>query len=316
MGRALMRPAKNLIVAADDFGLTNRVNEAIAIACRDGIVTTASLMVNTPGFESAVDIARRAPKLDVGLHLNLTQGSPVANPSSVSSLAGSRGFRYSHPVKLAAAVLTRKVSGAELEREIRAQIERALDSELWITHIDGHKHVHVIPAVFRILCRVAPEYGILAIRSPRERTPRLASMLARNQQSRAQILKQFAFGRLISAASAASQRNSANGLIAPKRFYGIMQTGFLDLAAFADVVHDLNEGFHELMCHPGFVDDQLNATPTRLLTQRERELELLTSNDVRDLLQQNGVALISYRDLVQNYGNRRPNSVLHRYSAL
>jgi chitin disaccharide deacetylase len=312
-----MKPAKNLIVAADDFGLTHRVNEAIAIACRDGVVTTASLMVTTSAFESAIDIARREPKLDLGLHLNLTEGCPVANPSTVSTLADAATFRYRHPIKLATALLRRKISMGDLEREIRAQIEKAVDSELWISHIDGHKHVHMIPAVFRIICRVAPDYGIFAIRSARERIPRVASMLARNKRSRRQILKQCAFGKLISAGSFISQRRMAqHELVAPERFYGITQTGFLDLAAFADVVHDLDEGVHELMCHPGFVDDDLNTTPTRLRIERERELELLTGSDVRDLLRQNGVALISYRDLVEKYGNGRPNSVLHRYSAL
>jgi len=312
-----MKPAKNLIVAADDFGLTHRVNEAIAIACRDGVVTTASLMVTTSAFESAIDIARREPKLDLGLHLNLTEGCPVANPSTVSTLADAGTFRYRHPIKLATALLSRKISMGDLEGEIRAQIEKAVDSELWITHIDGHKHVHMIPAVFRIICRVAPDYGIFAIRSARERTPRVAAMLARNKRSRRQILKQCAFGKLISAGSFISQRRMVqHELVAPERFYGITQTGFLDLAAFADVVHDLDEGVHELMCHPGFVDDDLNTTPTRLRIERERELELLTGSDVRDLLRQNGVALISYRDLVEKYGNGRPNSVLHRYSAL
>ena len=312
-----MKPAKKLIVAADDFGLTNRVNEAIGIACRDGIVTTASLMVTTPAFESAVDIARGEPNLDVGLHLNLTEGSPVANPSTVSTLADSGMFRYRHPFKLATALFRKKVHISHLEREIRAQIEKALDSELWITHIDGHKHVHLIPAVFQIICRVAPDYGIFAIRSARERTPRLALTLARNKRSRRQILMQFAFGKLISAAAFVSQRKTAQPVpVAPKRFYGITQTGFLDLEAFADIVHDLDEGVHELMCHPGFVDDDLNMTPTRLHTQRERELELLTGSDVRDLIEQTGVALISYRDLVAKYGNGRPNSLLHRYSAL
>jgi chitin disaccharide deacetylase len=317
MDRVLMKPAKNLIVAADDFGLTNRVNEAIAIACRDGIVTTASLIVTTPAFESAVNIARCEPKLDVGLHLNLTEGCPVANPSTVSTLADSGMFQYRHPLTLATALLRKKINISDLEREIRAQIEKALDSELWITHIDGHKHVHLIPVVFQIICRVAPDYGIFGIRSARESTPRLASTLARNKRSQRQILKQFAFGKLISAASFVSQRKTAQSvLVAPERFYGITQTGFLDLEAFTDIVHDLDEGVHELMCHPGFVDDDLNVTPTRLRTQRERELELLTGSDVRDLLRQNGVALISYRDLVEKYGNGRPNSVLHRYSAL
>ncbi|PYS38680.1 MAG: hypothetical protein DMG14_16725 [Acidobacteria bacterium] len=312
-----MESVKKLIVAADDFGLTDRINEAIAIACRDGIVTTASLMVTAMGFQSAVEIARQQRNLDLGLHLNLTEGRPVTDPAAIPSMADPRGFLYDHPLKLAAALVRGKIRRGDLEREIRAQIERALHSELEITHIDGHKHVHVTPTVFRIIRRVAPEYGIHAVRLPRERIPRLSSLLARNKRSWQQILKQCAFGKMISAASRISQpRRRQNVLVAPKRLYGIAQTGFLDEAAFADIIHDLDDGIHELMCHPGYMDNDLTKTPTRLRAQRERELELLTGSGVRALLKQAGVALISYRDLLENYGNRRPNPVLHRYSAL
>jgi hopanoid biosynthesis associated protein HpnK len=309
--------SKKLIIAADDFGLTHRVNEAIAIAFREGIVTTASLMVTAAGFDSAVDMARREPNLDIGLHLNLTEGCPVASPSTIPTLADSSGFFYKHPFKLAAALFKKRVLLNDLEREIRAQIEKAVDSGLWITHVDGHKHVHVMPAVFRIIWRVAPDYGIFAVRSARERIPRFLAMLARNTASWRQILKQCATGKLISASSFMSQpRKGQVDLVSPKRFYGIAQTGFLDLEAFADIVHAMGAGTHELMCHPGFVDDDLNRTPTRLLTERERELKLLTGNEVRKLLEEASVTLISYRDLVENYGNGRPNPVLHRYSAL
>src|SRR5215472_10305385 len=95
---------KKLIVTADDFGLTRRVNEAIAIAHSNGIVTTASLMVNGNGFESAVEIAQNCPNLDVGLHLNLTEGRPVSSVASIPALASGEGFLYTHPVKLAFAL--------------------------------------------------------------------------------------------------------------------------------------------------------------------------------------------------------------------
>jgi hopanoid biosynthesis associated protein HpnK len=312
-----MNPAKKLIVAADDFGLTVRVNEAIAMACREGIVTTASLMATASAFESAIEIARGEPKLDVGLHLNLTEGRPVADPDRIPSIAGPGGFLYSHPFRFAAAFLRGKIRVSDLEREIRAQIEKVLESKLWITHIDGHKHVQAMPAVGRVICKVAPEYGIHAIRVPRERMPRLVSMLSRNKQSRRKIAKQYVFGKFLSIASTAARpRNVQPEIVSPKRFYGITQTGFLDFAAFADIVQDLDEGVHELMCHPGLVDSDLKRIPTRLLAEREHELKLLTSPEVRSLIGTAGIGLVSYRDLVEAYGNSRHSQVLHRRSAL
>src|SRR4051794_19898944 len=136
---------KQLIVTADDFGLTDGVNRAVVFAHQQGVVTSASLMVNASAFDSAVELARHNPGLDIGLHLNLTN-KPFA--------------------------LALRPHRVHLEREIRSQIEKVLGTGLQITHLDGHKHVHIIPAVLRIVRMVAPEYGIRAIRTMNAKTPR------------------------------------------------------------------------------------------------------------------------------------------------
>jgi hopanoid biosynthesis associated protein HpnK len=294
---------KRLIVAADDFGLTEGVNQAIATAYRNGILTTASVIVNGRAFELAVGIVKNNPGLDVGLHLNLTEGLSTADPTGIPSLANLSGFLYDHPLKLAAALFRGRVRSADLETEIRTQIEKTIGSGLEITHIDGHKHVHVIPQVFQAICHAAPDYGIQAIRSTVERTPRLGSLLFRNRQTWPQILKQYAFAKAATAACVFSRRGQREQvLITPTRFYGISQTGFLDLETFSDVLHDLNGGIAEIMCHPGYLDDDLKSTPTRLRFQRERELEMLTGREVRDLIKRLGIALVSYKDLLEDYG--------------
>jgi predicted glycoside hydrolase/deacetylase ChbG (UPF0249 family) len=102
----------------------------------------------------------------------------------------------------------------------------------------------------------------------------------------------------------------------PDRFYGIAETGFLDLEAFANIIQDLPVGVHEVMCHPGYLDADLRHQPTRLLNQRERELEMLTSQEIRGLIRSSGVELISYKNLVGTYGIHRTGSLLDRCSAL
>ena len=284
-------PLKKLIVTADDLGLTRRINEAIARAHREGIVTAASLMVNGGAFESAIETLLANPALDAGLHLNLTEGRPASPPEHIPSLANSVGFLYHHPFELMAALLRGKVRPADLEREIRTQLQKALDAGAQISHVDGHKHVHVVPKVFRIVCRVAPEYGVRAIRSTVERVPGWRSLSM-------QIAKQYLFGKALSAAFVLAQsRNGRRSLKTPRRLYGITQTGFLDLQTFADILSRMEIGISEVMCHPGYVDDDLRRTPTRLHFQRERELELLTGRELRELLERAGVALASYRDL-------------------
>ncbi len=317
MGSYVRLRNKKLIVTADDFGLTQGVNEAIVLAHRQGIVTSASLMVNGMAFESAASLARQHAGLDVGLHLNLTQGHPVSDPGTIPSLASSRGFLYDHPLALAVGLIRRRVRAIDLEREIQAQLERALGVGLEITHVDGHKHVHVIPNVLQVLCKVAPAYGIKALRSVVERAPGLRSLLLRNRQARRLLLKQYLFGKTASAIWKLWWPVRASpAFVVPERFYGITQTGFLDFDAFTRVVHDLQSGVNELMCHPGYVDDGLNRTPTRLRSQRERELELLTTRKVRDLIDQSGIELISYRHLVEDYGSCDTGPVFRRYSPL
>ncbi|HEY2380545.1 MAG TPA: ChbG/HpnK family deacetylase [Terriglobia bacterium] len=278
--------SKQLIVTADDFGLTEGVNQAIVRAHREGIVTSASLMINGGAAESAVELARQNPTLDIGLHLNLTND----------------------PFSLAA-----NHRGRDLEREIRSQIEAALGTGLNISHLDGHKHVHIIPAVLKLVVRLTGKYGIRALRTMNARTPRLTSLLRRNPASRKAILKQYAFAQ---GARFLWRLSSPKPIVGPDHFYGITETGFLDRAVFETIIQDLSSGVHEVMAHPGYMDAGLRKLPTRLLEQRQREFELLTSPGIRRLIQEAGVQLISYRDLVETYGNHRTDSLLHRYSAV
>ena len=102
---------------------------------------------------------------------------------------------------------------------------------------------------------------------------------------------------------------SKPAMIGPRRFYGVAETGFLDLQAFAAIIDRLEPGPNEVMCHPGYADEELSKTPTRLQVQRERELRLLTSPELRCLIENADIELISYRDLVGagyhgEYGSR------------
>jgi predicted glycoside hydrolase/deacetylase ChbG (UPF0249 family) len=277
---------KRLIVTADDFGLTEGVNRAVVRAHQEGVVTSASLMVNSPAFESAVELARQNPNLDIGLHLDLTN-KPFA--------------------------LALRPHQLDLEREVRTQIEKAVGTGLDITHLDGHKHVHVIPAVLKVIRAVAPEYGIHAIRTMNTRSAGIMSLLRRNPETRGTIIQQLIFAK---GARLAWRFCLPNAMAGPDRFYGIAETGFLDLEAFRNIIQDLAVGVHEVMCHPGYLDADLRHQPTRLLTQRERELEMLTSQEIRDLIRSSGIELISYKNLVGTHGIHRTGSLLDRCSAL
>lgn len=144
---------RSLIVNADDFGLSPGVNRGILRAHREGIVTSASLMVNMEYAAEAVALAKGHPSLAVGLHLTLTAGRPLA--PGVSSLTDPEGRFLRGPA------LAERARPEELEREVRAQVAAFQATGLPLSHIDSHHHLHMEAAMLRpILQRVAAELGV------------------------------------------------------------------------------------------------------------------------------------------------------------
>src|SRR5262245_58685857 len=146
---------RELIVNADDFGLTRQVSQGILDAHREGIVTSTTLMANGSGFDAAVSMSRQAPQLGIGVHLNLSEGKPVARAWEIPSLVNSRGTLYLTPGRLWAGILKREVSLSDVERELRGQVEKVIRTGISPTHLDGHKHVHVLPGIAAVVIRLA-----------------------------------------------------------------------------------------------------------------------------------------------------------------
>jgi len=289
---------KRLIVNADDFGLSQGINHAIMLGHRQGIITSATLLANGGAFTAAVEMARTAGGLGVGVHLNLTEGQPVSAPSDIPSLVDAQGV-FAHTVaQLGRRSLVGSLSLREVERELRAQIEKVLAAGVAVTHLDGHKHVHLVPALCRLVMRLATEYGILGMRCPCESFSAIIWLMRRNSRAASRLLHQYGVSRglwlLARRASRACQRA---GLRHPSYFYGLTATGWLDAEVLQRLICHLPEGTSELMCHPGYVDDQLRRMPTRLMAQREQELQALVRPEIRQVLAQEGVTLINYRDL-------------------
>ena len=289
---------KQLIVNADDFGLTMRVSEGIVEAHRRGIVTSTTLMANGAAFDAAVALRRQAPHLGIGAHLNLSEGIPVSPAPSIPSLLDARGRLHLTPSRLWKAIAMRRVSLADVETELRAQIAKIRRAGIRPTHFDGHKHVHIVPGVSDIAVRLAQEFSVSSVRCPMEEPPGLFYMLDRQWVSRSSILKQYLVGRGLSAlARRFRQKLAEAGLACPTHFYGISQTGFLDARGILEVLRQLPEGTSELMCHPGYVDAELARTGTRLLSQREIEVFALRSRLITSFLAGSGIRLVNYKAL-------------------
>jgi hopanoid biosynthesis associated protein HpnK len=285
---------RNLIVNADDLGWTAGVNRGIAEAHRNGIVTSASLLANGQAFAEAVELARATPGLGVGVHLNLSDGPPTAPTEAVPSLLNDAGEFEGGPDGLLLKIATRVLSMREVEIEWDAQISKVRKAGIEPTHLDGHKHVHMLPGLFEIALRLAKRHGIAAIRVSHEASS-LRAALSTGEGRAAVVLKQGvqARGLKLLARDAREQAERA-GVSTADYFCGIAQTGELTKEGVERLLQSLPEGTTELMCHPGYADDALRKTTTRLQASREKELEILTDPKIRNLVASQGIRLIDY----------------------
>lgn len=159
---------KRIIVTGDDFGLAVPVNEAIAEAHCNGILTTASLMVGAGAAQDAVNRAQMLPSLRVGLHLMLVEGKPVLMPAEIPDLVDARGEFSPHLVRAGFNFFFRPGIRKQLEAEIRAQFEAYQRTGLAIDHVNAHNHMHVHPTILGLILKVGQEYGLSAVRLPYE----------------------------------------------------------------------------------------------------------------------------------------------------
>ena len=287
---------RNLIVNADDLGWTDGVNRGIADAHRQGLVTSTSLLANGRAFDSALDVARGNPALGVGVHLNLSDGPPTASPENVRGLLNSENCLEDGPETLLLRIASRSLPLEEIEREWDAQIQKVREAGIHPTHVDGHKHVQMLPGLFEIAVRLAKKHGIRAIRVSHEESRLRAVLATDGEQKTGVVLKQGVQARgLKLLAPDAREMANRQGLVTTDYFCGIAQTGVLNRTGIERLLESLPDGTTELMCHPGYFDDALHASPTRLQESRQTELQILTDPAVRKLVATRGIRLISYK---------------------
>ena len=291
---------KNLIVNADDLCWTEGVNRGIVDAFRNGIVTSTSLLANGAAFASGVDAARIAPGLGMGVHLNLSDGAPVADRETVTSLLNDEGNFAGGPESLLLRRARRGLLLEEAEREWDAQIQKVRDAGIEPTHLDGHKHVHMLPGFFEIALRLAKRHSIGAIRVSLESSSLRVALSSGEKQHTGVVMKQGVQARgLKLLARDAREEAERAGIATADYFCGIAQTGELTMDGLTQFLKSLPEGTTELMCHPGYADAALQKTATRLQDSRQTELEILTDTGIRNLVASQGIRLIDYGFVTQ-----------------
>lgn len=256
---------KQLVVNADDFGFTRDVNTGIIEAHRSGILTATTLMATGEAFEDAVRLAKQTPSLDIGCHL---------------VLVGSPGFPLTVPQLIRAVALGR----IRIYDELSRQVHRIVDAGLSPTHLDTHKHTHLLPPILDAVARISEEYRIPWVRRPFDFPLQPGGVGLTNR------LMRLMSGRFRSALDRHHCRST-------DWFAGFKLTGNFGSEDLVNVIRALPEGVTEFMCHPGHCGYDLRSARTRLKEHREEELHALTSPEVRAALAAAGVSLTNYRAL-------------------
>ena len=280
------RPA--LIINGDDFGLSPGVNRAIIDAHRQGVLTSASLMVNEDAATDAVLRARETPTLAVGLHLSLVLGKASLPSTEIGSIVDSRGRFSSSPVGAGIRYFFSPQSRRELRKEMRAQFEHFAGTGLPFSHVDGHNHLHMHPVVFDELIALCEEFGVKRVRLV-DGDPRTHLAITGRLHAGGRVIS-WTFRRL---SRHCQRRLEGRGFVAPCAVHGLFHTDQPQEAYLIELLRKMPRAkAAEIYLHP------LSANATEA-ERRENprgmgDLEALLSPRVRSEIELNGFRLATY----------------------
>ncbi|MFN2461119.1 MAG: hopanoid biosynthesis-associated protein HpnK [Candidatus Velthaea sp.] len=293
-GAPIDRARPRLIVTADDFGLAIPVNEAVERAHREGILTTASLMVAEDGAADAVRRARRLPTLRVGLHLVLVAGRPLLPPPAIPDLVDGRGMLRSDLVRTGFRFFFRRGIRRQLEAEIRAQFAAFAATGLAFDHVNAQCHMHLHPTVFGIMLKVARAYGSPPMRIPWE--PLAPSWLA----ARDDFALRFANAVLLAPWLALMKLRLRRARIAHNdRVFGLSDVGRMTPQRVLAFIERLPAGVTEMFFHAA-TRRWTGIAPELAAYRLEEELQALTSPHVAGALATAGAVRMSFSDLARD----------------
>jgi predicted glycoside hydrolase/deacetylase ChbG (UPF0249 family) len=150
-----------IVVNADDLGTSEIVNTEIFSLMDAGLVTSATLIGNSPGFEHAIQRIPRFPNCSFGVHLNLTVLPPLGPAAGLEPILDEKGHLSR---RLLHASMTPQLRAAAI-RELTLQVERALAAGVPVSHFDSHEHIHTLPQMFPVLKALQRKFGIRKVRS-------------------------------------------------------------------------------------------------------------------------------------------------------
>jgi hopanoid biosynthesis associated protein HpnK len=274
-----------LIVHADDFGLSTKVNEGIVLAHHRGILTSTSMTACGVAFAQAVELSKATPTLDIGVHLTLVEERPVLDPARIPSLVGRDGRFHPHASVFFKKYLSGQIRLDEVRAELNAQAKKINACGVAISHLDSHQHLHILPGIVQIAAELAERYAVAAVRLPRERLPWWVQWHNPSLSRLAQMCVLNFFGWL---GKRFIKRH-------PDYFFGFLAGGELHKRNLFRLLRALPaQGTCELMCHPGLHDHDTAYSHWNYHWQEE--LDALIDSEIVDFIHERRIQLISFRD--------------------
>ncbi len=258
---------KNVIINADDFGYSAHTVDWTIKCFEAGVLSSATIMAGAEAAERAVQFAKQNPQWSFGLHLCLTDERPLSPPPQIQSMVTAEGLLWPTRVFMLRSSLG-LVKRDDLEKEIRAQVQRLRDLGITMSHLDGHGHMHRMPFVLKSLIRLAKELGLTRLRPAQDlyfTPPRFPFTKWLNQWANRTLTKTF---------------------ITPDHF--LMTCGKVSekqSAWFGDAIARLPEGCTEIGVHPG-MDEPWRRLDTEFLFRKGKKV-----------LAQSGVSLSTYKEI-------------------
>lgn len=273
---------KYVIIHADDAGMSHSVNRATIDSMENGVVSSASIMVPCPWFKEFAAYAAKHPEMDFGVHLSLNsewtnyRWGPVAGRDKVPSLVDEEGYLWDNVQQVA-----ENVKADEVEIELRAQVQRALDFKVPLTHLDTHMGAVVCrPDLVEVYVKLGIEFDlpILFIREPSaelrqvpglmDRFPALLSMLEKQGLPVLDRLEQHYGG-----ASHAERRQT-----------------------YIDTIKSIKPGVTQIIIHCGYDDSELQSI-TSSASRRDGDRRIFCEPEIRQLIAEQNIQIIGWREL-------------------
>ena len=274
---------KYLIVSADDFGLSKSINEGIAKAHREGIVTFLNFMPSGGAFDDAVEFTRKVKLDEIGAHLSLSAASALSDPARIPTLIASGNQFHKSYSEFFQKYFLKAIDEREIYLELKAQLEAVKKIGVPVTSLSSHEHVHMMPGILKIFIKLAKEYNVPSIRC-------LSSEPVFPPISLKKIYKIFLLSFL---GRKMKGQLSRSGINFTDSFLGLLESGNIQESVLMEMIKKLRPGTTELVCHPGFLSPEIVDRCVFYLNC-ETELHALTSRNVKELIREEGVKLIKF----------------------